>query len=301
MQRLNYNQLHYFWSIAKAGGISEAARQLGSSQSNLSAQLKELEGALGQPLFDRQRRRLRLSEAGRVALDYADVIFGQGQEMMEVLKGRPSTRRRALLRVGSLSSLSKNLQLEFFKPALRDPRVQVLAQEGSFNSLLRRLQAHELDVVLSTMPARTDEAPGLYNHELASMPVLLVGRPPLRLPRAPLPQGLAGVPLILPSRQSRVRAGFDAWMEAARVRPLIKAEADDMALLRLFALSGQGLALVPRIVVAPELRERRLVRAGGVPGLEEVFYAITATRRFPDALVQRLVQLLVRRLHRNAA
>ncbi len=297
MQRLNYNQLHYFWTIAKAGGISEAARQMGSSQSNLSAQLKELEGALGQRLFDRERRRLRLSEAGRVALDYAETIFGQGQEMLEVLKGRPGSRRRALLRVGALSSLSKNLQLEFCRPALKDPGVQVLALEGSFNSLLRRLQEHKLDVVLSTMPVRTDEAPGLYNHELASMPVLLVGKPPLRLPRGPFPKILAEVPLILPSRQSRVRAGFDAWLEAARVRPMIKAEADDMALLRLFALSGQGLALVPRIVVAPELKERRLVRAGGVPGLKEVFYAITATRRFPDALVERLV----RRLRRDAA
>jgi LysR family transcriptional activator of nhaA len=290
MDRLNFNQLHLFWRIAHAGSITAAARSLRLSPSNLSSQLKSLESALGSPLFMRERRRLRLNEAGRIALDYADTMFTQAQELVDTLNGQPQLKGRSLLRIGALSSLSKNLQLEFCLPALRDASVKVIAEVGDLNQLQKRLQAHELDVVLSTMPVRTDEARGLHNHELARMPAYLLGRPPLRIPRGPWPKALEGVPLFLPGRQSRIRAGFDAWLQESRVRPLIKAEVDDMALLRLFALSGQGLALVPRIVVAPELKSGVLVKAGSVPGLEELFYAITATKRFPDARVEALIR-----------
>lgn len=296
MDQLNYHQLRYFYAIAKAGGLNAAARQLRSSQSNLSAQLKGLEEALGHPLFERRRRRLVLTEQGRLTLDFAEAIFDQGRQLQELLGRQQGGRRRRTLRIGALSSLSKNLQLEFCLPALKDPDVQLQVVEGGLTALQARLAAHDLDVILSVIPVRVDESPGLFNHELVRMPALLVGRPPLRLPRRPMPQALEGAELLLPGRQSRLRADFEAWLEAARVRVRVKAEVEDMALLRLFALSGQGLALVPRIVVAPELKDGRLVKAASIPGLQEVFFAITASRRFPDPLVESMV----RRLRRDA-
>ncbi len=75
MSRLNYHHLHYFWAVAKEGNLTRAALQLHVSQSALSTQIKQLEDQLGQALFTREGRVLQLTEAGRVALTYADTIF----------------------------------------------------------------------------------------------------------------------------------------------------------------------------------------------------------------------------------
>ena len=97
------------------------------------------------------------------------------------------------------------------------------------------------------------------------------------------------MPLLLPTQQSNVRADFDLLLAEARVEPDVRAEVDDMALLRLLALSGQGLALVPSIVVERELQSRQLRTLIRVPRLAERFYAITMRRRFGNALVEETV------------
>ncbi|MEO5733280.1 MAG: LysR family transcriptional regulator, partial [Rubrivivax sp.] len=73
--RLNYHHLHYFWAVALEGHLTRAAQKLHVSQSALSAQIRQLEAQLGQPLFDRVGRTLQLTEAGRLALSYANSIF----------------------------------------------------------------------------------------------------------------------------------------------------------------------------------------------------------------------------------
>jgi LysR family transcriptional activator of nhaA len=75
MTPLNFHHLRYFWAVAKEGNLTRAARQLHVSQSALSAQIRQLEADLGQRLFHRTGRTLTLTEAGQVALSYADEIF----------------------------------------------------------------------------------------------------------------------------------------------------------------------------------------------------------------------------------
>ncbi|HWA40172.1 MAG TPA: LysR family transcriptional regulator, partial [Gemmatimonadales bacterium] len=74
LARLNYHHLHYFWAVAKEGHLSRAAERLRIAPSALSTPIRQLEHQLGQPLFARQGRRLVLTEAGRIALEYADTI-----------------------------------------------------------------------------------------------------------------------------------------------------------------------------------------------------------------------------------
>jgi LysR family transcriptional activator of nhaA len=74
------------------------------------------------------------------------------------------------------------------------------------------------------------------------------------------------------------------------VRPQIAAEVDDMAMMRLLARENIGLALVAPIVVKDELTSGRLVEANEHPRIKETFFAITQRRRFPNALVQDLLE-----------
>lgn len=276
---LNYLHLKRFWIIARERSLTKAAKLLRVSQSTLSEQVSELEEWLGQPLFERRGRGLELTDAGRIALGHAETIFQTGQDLLDELR-RGKSRSIPPLRIGAVGPLSKNLQFDFIQPliARRDVRVSVAA--GSFDDLLLRLGSRELDVVLSNMPPRMDMQSEVFSHLLGEMPVYLTGTMALPAKRGQFPQWLEGVPLFLPSRQSHVRSDFDLLLEEAGVKPDVRAEVDDMALLRLLALSGQGLALVPAIVVKHELKSKRLKSAFRVPGLSERFYAITSKRRF---------------------
>ena len=288
---LNYHHLRIFWTVATTGTVSAAAREMRLAQSTLSAQLARMEDLLGHRLFTRLGRRMELTEAGRIALRYATTIFESGHELVQALR-HPGMAGRAELRVGAVSPLSKNLQMAFIEPALRRQDCRLHVRQGSLGDLLDLLREHALDVVLSTVPARTDEDIDLHNHLIAEMPAVVVGRPPTPKGARNPARILHGQPVFLPTRASALRAAFDRWAETNGVQVELRAEVDDMALLRLLALSGRGYAVAPEIVVAPELRRKQLVRVCQLKGIRETFYAITARRRIPNPIVADLMRSL---------
>lgn len=97
------------------------------------------------------------------------------------------------------------------------------------------------------------------------------------------------MPVILPSLDSDLRVAFDRELALAGIQPLIVAEVDDMALLRLLARESGALALVPPIVVQDELRAGTLVEHHRLTGVEESFYAVVQQRRFPNPLLRDLL------------
>jgi LysR family transcriptional activator of nhaA len=280
MTSLNYHHLRYFWVIAHAQSLSRAAEQLHVSQSALSIQLRQLEQRLGHALFERAARKLVLTEAGRLALEYADTIFRNGEELVSTLQGkRPSGR-----------TLSRNFQLEFLRPVLGRDDVELVLRSGSLRELLAQLAAHALDLVLSNVPVPRDSASPWHTELLDEHPVCLVGRPGPRGKRFRFPDDLRHVPVVLPGLQSSLRGAFDQLMADAGIRPIVAAEIDDMAMLRLMARETDGVTLVPRVVVQDELSRKVLVEKARIPALRETFYAVRPTRSFPNPLVRLLVK-----------
>lgn len=289
MAVMNYNHLRYFWAVAHEGNLTRTAEQLGVSQSALSIQIKKLEDRLGQSLFERRGRALILTEAGRMALDRADAIFATGDELVALLSGRDSTIRQ-VLRVGSAATLSRNFQLDFLRPLLGRDDVEVVVRSGSPADLLAALEAHRLDVVLSTAPPLSDAATAWISQRIAEQPVGLMGTPRrLTDPAAPLATLLSQNPLVLPTLESALRHSIDTLCTRLNIQPRIAAEVDDMAMMRLLAREDVGLALLPPVVVKDELAAGLLVEAEAHPGLTETFYAITLKRRFPNPLLTELL------------
>jgi LysR family transcriptional activator of nhaA len=103
------------------------------------------------------------------------------------------------------------------------------------------------------------------------------------------PEVLRDTPVLLPGPSSAIRAAFDRALEVAQIRPIIVAEVDDMAMLRLLARESPGLALVPPVVVRDELKSGALVERCRIATIRESFYAISPSRRFPNPLVRELV------------
>lgn len=288
MSRLNYHHLHYFWAVAKEGNLTRAAVRLHVSQSALSTQIKALESQLGQTLFHRRGRALQLTEAGRLALGYAESIFASGTELMALLReGRRA--QREVLRVGAVATLSRNFQENFLAPLIGREDVELVLKSGSLADLLARLRVHTLDLVLSNRRVQGSADEAWTCRRIARQPVSLVGRPrPKRKPFR-FPEDLADVPLLLPGPDSDIRGGFDLMCEQLGVRYRLRAEVDDMALLRLLARDAGGVALVPSVVVQDELRTGTLVEYAVVPDLYESFYAVTVPRHFRPPLLEELV------------
>ena len=297
---LNYHHLRHFWMIARHRSMTKAAEKLKISQSTLSEQLAELEDWLGQSLFERRGRELHLTDAGRVALEHAETIFTTGHELMTRFRQSDQNRQR-VLRIGAVGPLSKNLQFDFIQPILADTRTKVVVVAGALDELTRQLHEHKLDLVLSNIPLRADQENNVFNHLLGEVPVFLVGGKKLKVARPRFPQFLKDVPLFLPSRQSDVRADFDLMLANSGVEPFVHAEVDDMALLRLLALSGEGLALVSKIVVERELQSSKIKFMLRVPGLAEKYYALTVRKRFQNTWLADIVEAFRARLKELAA
>lgn len=289
MPRLNYHHLHYFWAVAKEGNLTRAALHLHVSQSALSTQIKQLEDQLGQALFTRESRALKLTEAGRVALTYAETIFETGNELTALLRdGQRLTRQ--VLRIGSVATLSRNFQENFVKPLLKRNDVELVLQSGNLDELLTRLAVHNLDVVLSNRKAHADTQHPWRCRRIARQPVSLVGKPRGKGKGFRFPEELAEQPLLLPGRDSDIRAGFDVLCEQLGLRYQVLAEVDDMAMLRLLARDSGNVALLPSIVVQDELQSGKLQEYCVVPQLHENFYAITVQRHFEPLLLKTLLR-----------
>lgn len=288
MAHLNFHHLHYFWAVAKDGSLTKAAKRLHVSQSAISTQIRLLEEQLGHTLFVRTARSMQLTETGRVALGYADSIFSAGDELMAVITQKREAGKQTL-RVGSVATLSRNFQENFFRPLLARDDVELSMQSGSMRDLLARLRVHTLDIILSNQQVTPTLDDPWRCQRIARQQVSLVGRPMPRGKSFRFPQDLAGAKLLLPGRDSDVRTGFDTACSRMGIRYRMLAEVDDMALLRLLTRDTNAVALIPRVVVQDELASGALVELCQVPDLFESFYAITVRRRFAPPLLRTLL------------
>ena len=286
MTQLNFHHLRYFWCVAKEGNLTRAARQLHVSQSALSAQIKQLEVQLGQPLFHRTGRVLTLTEAGQVALAYSDGIFSSGNELLAVLR-EGHREERQVLRIGAVATTSRNFQENFIRPVLDRDDVELVLVSGSMPELLSRLRLHSIDLVLCNQRVHASADDPWRCRRIARQPVSLVGRPD----SAPFafPDDLARIPLLLPGRDNEIRTAFDSRCEQLGIRYRLRAEVDDMALLRLLARDSAGVALMPTVVAQDELASGRLVELAVVPDLYENFYGVTIPRRYAPPLIAQLL------------
>jgi LysR family transcriptional activator of nhaA len=227
---------------------------------------------------------LVLTEAGRIALDHAEAIFRTVDDLTATL--RETGRARRALRVGALATLSRNFQMQFLRPLIGRGDVEVVLRSGSQDELLRGLEGLALDVVLTNLAPARDAASQWLVHRIDEQPVSLIGTPGrLGAERLGLRELLATQPLIAPTRETGLRAAFDALAARLEVTPILAAEVDDMAMIRLLARADAGLAIIPPIVVRDELQSGALVEAARLDGISETFFAVTQERRFPNPLL----------------
>lgn len=286
MKWLNYHHLRYFWTVAKEGGLKQAAQKLHVSQPAISAQIKELEEDLGAPLFRRSGRANVLTDAGQIALRYADEIFGLGAELMNAIEQRPGVQSLRLY-VGVADAMPKLLTNEILKPVLEMPQnVHVICREGKLEDLLGQLGAHRLDIVLADEPATSLLSFRCFSHLLGKSGVTFCAAAALaRALRKGFPKSLDGAPALLPAENTSMRRSLESWFQSRKIRPRLMAEFDDAALMKVMAAEWKGFIPVPTVVLEESLTRYDFEIIGETDQCSESYYAITVERRISHPAV----------------
>lgn len=295
MRELNYKHLHYFWVVAKEGGVNRAAIKLDVAAQTISGQLALLERKLGVALLAPAGRGLTLTEAGRTALSYADRIFGLGEQMLEALEDR-SSEESIRLTVGILDALPKLAAHRLLQPvlALGKP-VRLVCFEGELDELMSDLALHRLDVVLSDRPVASSGSLRVFSHPLGDYPVSLYGVPALaRKFAGGFPANLTGAPLMLPTRTNALRGKLEHWLEASELRPQIVGEFEDSALMDTFGRQGMGLFPALSMLEAEIADQLGAQRVGELEGVLEQVFAISGERRIRHPGVEAMLSAAAR-------
>ena len=286
MNWLNYQHLMYFWVVAREGGLVPAGKVLRLSHPTLSAQIHALEDRLGEKLFSRAGRKLALTDVGRVALRYADEIFGLGRELVETVQGK-GNGRLVRLDVGIVDVVPKLVVRRILQPALSLPEpVRLVCHEGTFDRLLAELAQHALDIVVADSPVPSGSLIRAHNHLLGECGVSLFATASLAAAyRAGFPGSLDGAPFLLPAESLTLRRSLNQWFETRGIRPRIVAEFEDSALMKVFGTDGVGIFPAPAAVERDVSAQYGVENLGQAEGVVERFYAITGERRLKNPAV----------------
>jgi LysR family transcriptional regulator, transcriptional activator of nhaA len=291
MERINYQHLYYFWTVAKHGNISAACEELHLAQPTVSAQLAVFEHNIGTKLLVKQGRKLVLSDTGRAVFHYAEEIFSLGRELNNVLKGR-SGERGLRLNLGISDALPKLLAYRLIKPLLREGGgVQIQCWEDKTERLLNELSLHSIDVMLSDIPATPARGTRVFNHYLGESPVGIFGAPQLsKRYKSQFPRSLNGAPFILPTSNTALRRSLDLWFDQLEISPNIQAEIEDSALIKTFGMGGSGLFFSPIAVSGAIEQQYQVELLGLAESVVERFYIVTAQRRIQHPLIQAILE-----------
>lgn len=286
MEWLNYHHLRYFWTAAKEGSLSRAAAIMHVSQPSISEQIKELESALGEKLFRREGRNNVLTDSGQLVFDYAEEIFALGRELMNAVKHRPGTRTMRFY-VGVTDSFPKLATNEILKPVFNmSQTMHVICREGKMEDLLAQLASHRLDMVLSDEPASSSTNFRTFNHTLGETGTVFCAEKKLgtKLKKG-FPQSLQNAPALLPVENTTLRRALDAWFREKGIEPLVVAEFEDLALMKVMAAEGRGFIAVPAVALSDAVARYSYQVIGKADECRIQFNAITAERRIQHPAV----------------
>ncbi|APR03165.1 transcriptional activator NhaR [Azoarcus communis] len=276
---MNLKHLHVFWTVSRLGGVSRAAEQLSLTPQTVSGHIRHLEEDLGAVLFRPVGRGLELTEAGRLALSYANEILHLGGEMKRALSESLQSPM-PVLRLGITDVVPKSFAYRLLAPVgkLPDP-VRLVCREGSLEMLLAELALQRIDMLVADRPMPSGLAIRGHSHKLGESALAFFGAESLCDDLREFPDCLNDAPLLLPGSHAAIRGYIDCWLNDQRLTPRLMGEFDDGALMKAFGQAGAGFFPAPAILADEICVRYQVRRIGQVEDLHEVFWAITAERR----------------------
>lgn len=277
---INYKHLHYFWVVAKEGGITRACERLHLMPQTISGQLSLLEESLGEALFTRVGRKLDLTETGRVVLGYADEIFSLGAELEEVVSNLPDGVPQ-VFKVGVVDAVPKSIAYRLLAPILQLPEpVRIVCRENNIETLLTELAVRRLDLIIADGPIPSGINVRGYNHKIGECAISFFATDKLKKGlKSDFPHCLGGAPLLLPGSGTLLRSAIEQWLDKHGLHPRVVAEFDDSALMKAFGQEGSGIFIAPTAIEAEVESQHQVTAIGRTDEVKEYFYAISVERK----------------------
>ena len=254
---MEVRQLQIFRILAEELNFTRTAELVHTVQSNVTAQIKALEEELGTPLFDRLGRRVAITDAGRRFLPFAEqalAAMAQGQRAIQA-GAAPS----GPLRIGAPESvLTYRLPQVLRTYRRRFPHVELVFRPYSDASICSNLETGRFDMAIYMSDATP--GPSLKAVRLRTERVFLLSDAshPLANHRTVKPSDLAGQMLLLTEAGCGYRAKLDKVLALQNIRPGNVTEFSSVEAIKQCVIAGMGLALLPAIVVARELRQHQI-------------------------------------------
>ena len=289
---LNFKHLRYFWTVGKAGGVIKAAERLHVTPQTVSGQIQLLESSLGVTLFDRSGRALSLTDAGQLVFDYAEEIFSLGSELQEAVELLERGGRLQDFRVGVADAVPKAIAYRLLQPALTLPeKVRLACREWKLDSLMSELAVHRLDLVIADAPIPQSVSVRAFSHRLGESGMSFFAREDLAASlEGTFPGSLDGAPMLLPGEDAAIRSRLEGWFKRLEIRPQVRGDFDDSALMRAFGEAGVGVFAGPTALESDFLGKDGVVMLGRTRDVLEEFYAISVERRIRNPCVVAIVE-----------
>lgn len=277
---INFKHLHYFWVVAKQGGVNRASELLHITPQTISGQISILEDQLGKALFRKVGRKLELTDTGRLALSYADEIFSLGNELEESLH-QQTADRPLVFTVGISDVVPKSIAYRLLSPVLDLPdNIRLVCRENDIENLLAELAVHRIDMVISDAPIPENVNVTGYNHPLGECGITFLASPNIAKKLSQdFPACLDDAPMLVQSDINMLRSRLDAWLDRMRLYPKIIGEFDDSALMKTFGQAGVGIFPIPTAIADEVMRQFKVKKIGETNEVKEQFFAISVERR----------------------
>jgi DNA-binding transcriptional LysR family regulator len=251
-------QLKTFQTVATLRSFNQAAEVLKYAQSTVSEQIKVLENDLGVRLFDRKGRRIALTEAGELLLQYAQKMLDIEQEIRAELSHQGEPHGTLSIRIPETVSI-------YYLPSVlsqfreRFPKVRFDLNSCTYYGLPQELESGITN--LAFLMTDSFYAADLETETLLKLPLVVVAHPdnPLASKSNVTVPDVKNEPILLPRGDCSYRMQFEKTLMKEKVEPKVILNVNSITAVKNFIVAGTGITVIPKIVVEKEIADGSLV------------------------------------------
>jgi DNA-binding transcriptional LysR family regulator len=284
---MDLRQLEIIRAIADTGSFTAAGEKLHVSQSAISRQILLLEDELGEPVFHRIGRRIRITPAGESLLQLSHRVFQDLNETVAGISDQRESLKGTMRLVGGMT-----VCLYVFPSLLAEvrrihPQLDLKITVGSAERSIAMLRSGAGDLGLLTLPV---DAADLVSVPVLEEELLLVTYPshPLAKKKTITPADLDGQDFVLFETGSATRRLFESFFARERIDAKIIMETENVEIIKAMVRSGLGISIIPWMAVAADVRTRQLFcsRISGHPLVRKTGWLYPKMSRLPRTVAE---------------
>ena len=289
---MEMHQLRYFAKVADLGNVTRAAEACHVSQPSLSQQIAKLERELGQPLFERLGRGVRLTDAGTLFKRYCDQILSLTEDARTRVADDPDSGRIVLAAIPTVAPYFLPRVLTRFAQECPKARIEIV--EDTTANIVRQLADGDIEMAIVALPLRADHVhtQPLFTEELVA--VLPTDHPLAKKPRLGL-KDLAAEPFVILNEAHCLTGNTMSFCARHSLTPLVTGRSHQLLTVLELVRLGHGVSLIPAMAVPKGTDKGRVYRTLSGDKPTRTIAVAWNRMRYQTQLFKRFVEFLTAR------